>query len=77
MENVNNKARRTIAAKEGKVTYRGYMCSSCGGLDRYVSNNNCVTCAKKHAKAYDKRQRELIKDLREKMDTRPNAKKAS
>ena len=56
---------RKIAAIEGKTRYLGALCKKCGHCERYVSNNNCFDCSKKHAKAYDKRTREVIKRLRE------------
>ena len=42
---------RKIAAAEGKTRYQGKVCKACGCTERYVSNNNCFECSKKHAKA--------------------------
>ena len=55
---------RKIAAAEGKTRYQGKACRACGCTERYVSNNNCFECSKKHAKAYDQRIRETIKALK-------------
>lgn len=55
---------RKIAAAEGKTRYHGKACRKCGDTERYVSNNNCFECSKKHAKAYDQRIRETIKALK-------------
>lgn len=55
---------RKIAAAEGKTRYIGKECSKCGCTERYVSNNNCFECSKKHAKEYDQRIRAQIKALK-------------
>tara|TARA_R110000782_G_scaffold78157_5_gene154644 strand:- start:2286 stop:2477 length:192 start_codon:yes stop_codon:yes gene_type:complete len=55
---------RKIAAAEGKTRYKGSKCKGCNGTERYVSNNNCFECSKKHAKEYDQRIRAQIKALR-------------
>jgi len=54
---------RKIAAAEGKIRYIGTTCKKCGENERYVSNNNCFVCSKKHAKSYDQRIRATIKAL--------------
>tara|TARA_R110000803_G_scaffold154638_2_gene219425 strand:+ start:245 stop:493 length:249 start_codon:yes stop_codon:yes gene_type:complete len=67
MENIIKtaiQARRRIAAIEGEVRYIGTECGVCGSSERYVSNNNCFECTKKHAKAHDKRQRDLIRGIK-------------
>ena len=56
---------RKLAAEQGQTKYIGKECRICGNPERYVSNNNCFECSKKHAKAYDQRTRELLKELRE------------
>jgi hypothetical protein len=55
---------RKIAAAEGKTRYQGKTCKVCGCTERYVSNNNCFECSKKHAKAYDQRIRATLQSLR-------------
>ena len=55
---------RKIAAAEGKTRYTGRACKVCGCTERYVSNNNCFECSKKHAKAYDQRIRATLQSLR-------------
>jgi hypothetical protein len=55
---------RKIAAAEGKTRYQGKVCKACGCTERYVSNNNCFECSKKHAKAYDQRIRATLQSLR-------------
>ena len=57
---------RKIAAAEGKTRYQGKICRKCESTERYVSNNNCFVCSKKHAKVYDKRIRETIRALQHK-----------
>jgi hypothetical protein len=55
---------RKIAAAEGKTRYTGRACKVCGCTERYVSNNNCFECSKKHAKAYEQRIRATLQSLR-------------
>jgi len=55
---------RHQAAVLGQTKYEGLACRSCGCEERYVSNNNCVECSKKHAKAYNIRDRALVKALK-------------
>lgn len=55
---------RERAALEGQQKFEGTPCKSCGGVLRYTSNGNCTECSAKHASAYNKRMRELIRKLK-------------
>lgn len=60
-----NKQRQDAAVK-GKPKYDGPECKVCGSTLRYTSNGNCVDCSAKHAAAYNKRMRELVRKLKAK-----------
>ena len=57
---------RREAAIKGQPKYYGPECKVCGNTLRYTSNGNCVDCSAKHASAYNKRMRELVKKLKQK-----------
>lgn len=58
-----NKERQQAAIK-GEPKYYGPECRVCGNTLRYTSNGNCVECSAKHASAYNKRMRDLVKKLK-------------
>lgn len=58
-----NKQRQEAAIK-GEPKYDGPECRVCGNALRYTSNGNCVECSVKHASAYNKRMRDLVKKLK-------------
>lgn len=37
--------------------HSNYACKHCGDTTRYVANNGCVTCQKRHAKEWNARQK--------------------
>ena len=55
---------RIEAARKGLRRYEGRMCPKCGGTERYVINNGCVSCVKKSKEQSTAK----IKQLLEKAD---------
>jgi hypothetical protein len=64
IRDLNMLTSRKLAAEDGAIRYLGVVCKKCGCSERYVSNNNCFECSKRYAKAYDARQRDLIRWLK-------------
>lgn len=48
-------ASRLEAAKLGQKRYQGQPCKVCGNTERFVTNGNCVICAKEHTRKYQQK----------------------
>lgn len=55
---------RLDAAIQGLKRYQGQPCRVCGNTERFVSNGNCVTCAKEHTRKYQEKIKEIIQQAR-------------
>lgn len=55
---------RLDAANKGAKRYLGRPCRVCGGTERFVTNGNCVSCAKDHNRKYQEKIKHLIQQAR-------------